>query len=114
MPIQDGGTSASSSEDDVIQWTDSSPTGVSLIDSADKLVISPSLSEDDQMTMTSQYQHQQHQLITVVDEEDEEEDLEQRAPFIPMGDEDDLPILDPTEILIEMDQFELASNHYPL
>ena len=69
-------------------------------------MISNGFQEDEQMNI------QQHQLVTIVDEDDEEEDLEQRAPFIPMGDEDDLPILDPIEILIEMDQFDLSpTNH---
>ena len=112
MVIQEGNTcvSVSGSEDDGVHWTDNSSSGVSLIDSANELMISNGLQEDGRMETTSPYQ--QHQLVTIVYEDDEEEDLEQRAPFIPMGDEDDLPILDPTEILIEMDQFDLSPNRH--
>jgi len=39
----------------------------------------------------------------------EEEELETRAPFIPMG--DDLPIFDPTDILIEMDNLAWTPTH---
>lgn len=53
--------------------------------------------------MSSSKDSQEETDLSVANMSDDDEELSRRAPFIPMNDDDDLPIFDPTELFSGLD-----------